>query len=72
MSIANYIGSDRETLDAAEAAHALGVKPGTLAVWRSTGRYSLPFVKIGSKVQYKRKDLETWIESRRRESGATK
>lgn len=72
MSIANYIGSGLEILDADEAAHALGVKPGTLAVWRSTGRYSLPFVKIGSKVQYKRKDLEAWVDSRRRESGATK
>jgi len=30
-----------------QAAEVLGAKKTTLAVWRSTGRYNLPFVKVG-------------------------
>lgn len=30
----------------------LGVKDGTLAVWRCTKRYPLPYYKIGSNVRY--------------------
>ena len=48
------------------AAEFLGVKPGTLAVWRCTGRYDLPFVKIGSRVFYKRSVLLGFIEKRTR------
>lgn len=53
------------------AAEILGVTPGTLQVWRSTGRYSIPFVKVGRLVKYRRSVLESWIESRTRVSGAT-
>ena len=54
-----------------EAANYLAIAPGTLAVWRSTGRYALIFVKIGHKVRYRQSDLDTWIKSRERVSGAT-
>ncbi|WP_261835666.1 helix-turn-helix domain-containing protein [Vibrio ishigakensis] len=47
-----------------QAAEYLGVSPGTLAVWASTGRYQLPFVKIGRKVFYRVVDLESFIEQR--------
>lgn len=47
----------------AEAAAYLSLKTHTLAVWRSTGRYGLPFVKIGSKVRYRREDLDAWIKA---------
>jgi len=53
------------------AAAVLDVSPGTLSVWRSTGRYALPFLKIGRKVRYRRSDLQAWMDSRTRESGAT-
>jgi excisionase family DNA binding protein len=46
------------------AASVLGVSPGTLQVWRSTGRYSLPFVKVGGKVKYRLEDLQAFIERR--------
>ncbi|WNV04107.1 helix-turn-helix domain-containing protein [Candidatus Methylospira mobilis] len=46
------------------AAAILDVSPGTLSVWRSTGRYALPFVKVGRKVRYRVSDLERWIERR--------
>lgn len=47
-----------------EAADYLSVKPHTLATWRTTGRYGLPFVKIGSKVRYQREALDAWMKSR--------
>ena len=47
-----------------QAADALGVTVNTLAVWRSSGRYSLPFVKVGRKVAYRVADLRLFIERR--------
>lgn len=61
----------RELLDEAEAARFLTVSPGTLSVWRSTGRYSIPFVKVGRRVRYRRTDLEAWLDQRTRANGAT-
>lgn len=46
-----------------QAAEFLGVTIGTLAVWRCTGRYPLPFVKIGRRVMYKLTDIDTYINS---------
>lgn len=65
------IQSGADLLDDKAAAAVLDVSPGTLSVWRSTGRYALPFLKIGRKVRYRRADLQAWMESRTRESGAT-
>lgn len=55
-----------DLLDEKTAAEFLDLKPGTLSVWRSTGRYAIPFLKIGSRVRYKRADLECWLASRTR------
>jgi len=60
-----------ELLDEQQAAALINVTPSTLSVWRSTGRYKLPFVKVGSKVRYRRADLEAWLELRTRANGAT-
>ncbi|MFA0046710.1 helix-turn-helix domain-containing protein [Vibrio sp. 10N.261.51.F11] len=46
-----------------QAAEYLGLSEGTLAVWASTGRYQLPFVKVGRKVFYRQPDLDAFIES---------
>ncbi len=54
-----------------EAAVILEVTPGTLKVWRSTGRYAIPFLKVGRLAKYRRSTLENWLESRTRLSGAT-
>lgn len=48
-----------------QTAQALGVSPATLAVWRCTGRYALPFYRVGSRVYYARHDVEAFIASRR-------
>lgn len=60
-----------ELLDEKKAAIFIDVIPGTLSVWRSTGRYNLPFIKVGRKVRYRRADLEVWLELRTRANGAT-
>jgi excisionase family DNA binding protein len=52
-------------LTTTEAAEYLGLEPGTLCVWRSTGRYSMPYHKVGRAVRYLRDDLDAWLESRR-------
>ncbi len=53
-----------ELLNEAQAAEFLQVTPGTLSVWRSTKRYPIPYLKIGSRVRYRRTDLEQWLRSR--------
>ncbi|WP_081269994.1 helix-turn-helix domain-containing protein [Variovorax paradoxus] len=50
-------------LSPATAAAILGVTPETLAVWRSTKRYPLPYVKFGRSVRYKMSALTTFIET---------
>jgi len=44
-----------------EAASYLGVTEQTLAIWKCTGRYSLPCVKIGRLVKYRQSDLDAFI-----------
>ena len=46
------------------AAKILGIAPATLAVWRCTKRYKLPYVKVGRLIRYKESDVEAFIESR--------
>ena len=41
------------------------VQPQTLAVWATTGRYSLPMVRVGRCVRYRVVDLEKFITDRR-------
>lgn len=47
-----------------EAAIKLKIKPSTLAVWRSTKRYGLSYVKCGRLVRYRMSDIETFIRER--------
>jgi excisionase family DNA binding protein len=47
-----------------QAAELLGVKPQTLSLWRSAGRYDLPFVRVGRLIRYRLADLEAWLERR--------
>lgn len=66
--IAAQLGFDPKNppvhIDDKQAADALGVKPTTLAVWRSTGRYSLPFLKVGRLVKYRLSDLAEFLARR--------
>jgi hypothetical protein len=51
-----------------EACKILDCRPNTLAVWRATKRYDLPFYKIGRLVKYKISDLEAFIQESRKGS----
>lgn len=62
---------ENNLLDEKQAAEVLTVEPGTLSVWRSTGRYKILFLKVGRRVRYRRADLDAWLESRTRTNGAT-
>lgn len=51
----------REVMETAEAAEYLGIKPQTLASWRCTGRHSLPFVRLGRRIKYRKSDLDAYL-----------
>jgi helix-turn-helix protein len=55
----------KRLLDTAEAAHFLGTAPATLVIWRCTGRYPLPYVKVGGAVRYEEQDLIDFLEARK-------
>jgi len=54
-----------DLLSREQAAVYLGVSPRTLAVWKSTGRYNLPVVKIGRYAKYRKVDLDAFIQRNR-------
>ncbi len=47
-----------------ETAEYLGVSQDTLAVWRCTGRYEIPFVKVGRLVKYRKSALDAFLDRR--------
>lgn len=56
--------TDSPLLSRREAAAYLGLEPGTLTNWASTRRYTLPFVKVGRLVKYRKADLDEFIRLR--------
>jgi hypothetical protein len=58
--------SESQLLDDRQAASAMTLQPGTLAVWRSTGRVNLPYIKVGRSVRYRVGDIRKFLESRTR------
>ena len=55
---------ESELMTRKEAAIYLGVSEMTLAIWKSTGRYSVQVYKIGRLAKYKKSDLDAFIASR--------
>lgn len=47
-----------------QVSEILGISVGTLAVWRTTKRYNLPYVKSGRLVRYREEDVHAFINSR--------
>ncbi len=54
----------RDLLTRQEAAAYLGLAKQTLAVWASTGRHAMPFIKLGRTVRYRKSDLEAYLAAR--------
>ena len=71
MTLETIVQASRDLLNEQAAAQVLDIAPGTLSVWRSTGRHKLPFLKIGRNVRYRKTDLVAWLDARVRQSGAT-
>lgn len=53
-----------ELLTEQEVALELKVSKGTLAVWRCTKRYPLPYIKVGRLVRYQRSGLNSFVSAR--------
>lgn len=55
---------DDVLVDQDHAAAFLGLEPETLNTWRCTGRYAIPYRKVGRSVRYRLGDLRVWLEGR--------
>lgn len=60
MSAATSEASSR-LLTPEQTAELLGVALNTLAVWRTTARYPLPYVRVGRCIRYRLADVEKFI-----------
>jgi len=65
MPIPNRLAGLRPLLSEQDVSSLTGLAKGTLAVWRSTGRTDLAFVKLGRKVAYRPEDVEAFLERHR-------
>ena len=63
--------SPSDLLTPDQVATALGLSHRTLAAWRSSARNPIPYVKVGSRVRYRRQDVAAWLESQTRTSAAS-
>jgi excisionase family DNA binding protein len=70
MSATTVIQAGFDLIDSQETAEILGISKSALEVWRTTGRYQLPFIKVGRNVRYRRSDVLEWLDSRTR-AGST-
>lgn len=49
-----------------QAANYIGVTEQTLAVWRCTSRYAIPYIKVGRLVKYRKSALDAFLNNRTR------
>jgi predicted site-specific integrase-resolvase len=54
----------RKLLNESETAAYLGLRPETLATWRSTNRYRLPYLRVGRAIRYRPSDVEKFLKER--------
>ncbi len=55
-----------ELLGYEDGAKFIGIRPGTLQVWVCTGRYGIPYLKVGRLVRFRKSALAAWLQSRER------
>ena len=71
QTLSDIVGQSRTLMNVVQAAEYIGVQANTLNCWRCTGRYSLPFLKIGRNIRYRQSDLDLWLEARVQANGTT-
>ncbi|MBF0612804.1 MAG: helix-turn-helix domain-containing protein [Magnetococcales bacterium] len=63
------LSQTKKLLTPDQAAEILEVSKATLNNWRCTGRYNLPFVKVGRAVRYSQEAIQAFIAKRTCEHG---
>ena len=63
MKTTELKNTPQKLLTRKEAAKYLGCTAGTLAIWKCTKRYPLPYVRIGRNIRYRLSDLMDFIEN---------
>ena len=61
---AGAVLAPEDLLTPEHAAQMLNLSVKTLASWRSCGRHSLPFIRCGGRIRYRRGDLAAWLHAR--------
>lgn len=51
-----------DILNQRQAAQYLGTTVGTLNSWRHCSKNTLPFIRWGNRIRYRKSDLDAWIE----------
>lgn len=64
--------SPSDLLTPDQVAATLGLSHRTLAAWRSSRRSELAWLKVGSRIRYRRQDVLAWLEARRQHTNAGK
>lgn len=66
QKIAGDTADQEELIDVKTASALTGLSVPTIYTYISNGKLSIPVIKIGKKVTFKRKDVLTWIQDRSR------
>ena len=59
------LNQEHQLLDQKTAAAYLGTTVASMNSLRAQNKLSIPFVRFGSRIRYKREDLDAWIEQNR-------
>ncbi len=70
INITDLLGDPERLILSDVTAQILHQRPQTLAVWRTTHRYPLPWVKLGRKVAYRARDIVEFLNERTRGAAA--
>lgn len=61
----NFQAQSLKLLSPCEAAELLGIAEQTLAEWRCSHRYALPWIKVGKAVRYRVSDISRFLEEQK-------
>jgi hypothetical protein len=64
LSLPSSKQNEEALLSPEQVASILQVSPDTLAIWRCTCRYPLPYIKVGRSVRYRLQAVKDFLASR--------